>query len=105
MKHKFLPITFFTLGLITAVSGFSQSGKYFAVTGEQYGSVNWIAFRQFDAGTKNLVRTLYIPAGNNEAVYDAANGEKIINNSASAATPAATSQTCGCINNRMVAAI
>jgi hypothetical protein len=103
MKHTSLPIVIFVLGLFTAVSGYSQSGKYFAVTGEQYGSVNWIAFRQFDASTKNLVRTLYIPT-DNESVYDAASGEKITSNTASV-SPVSTPQTCNCINNRMVAAI
>ena len=100
---KFLP-SFLILCLITT-AGFAQSKKYFAVTGEQYGSVNWIAFRQFDLDGKTPVRTLYVPAQSGEAVYDAVSGKQILNDDAKAATPATTPQTCGCLNNRMVAAI
>ena len=104
MKHKNLPLYILFLSLITTV-GFSQSKKSFAVTGEQYGSVNWMAFRQFDPASQSTVKTLYIPAENNEAVFDAVTGKQIITNNVKAATPASTPQTCGCINTRMVAAI
>ncbi|MEP6684425.1 MAG: T9SS type A sorting domain-containing protein [Parafilimonas sp.] len=103
MKHKFLPFYILSFSLIATV-GFSQSKKSFAVTGEQYGSVNWIAFRQFDPASQSAVKTLYIPA-ENEAVFDAVSGKQIITANIKAVTPASTPQTCGCINNRMVAAI
>ncbi len=102
MKLKSLLFGCLTLATVTT---YAQSKTYFAVTGEQYGNVNWIAFRQFDAATKTPVRTLYIPAQNNEVVYDAVSGRQIVNNDAQLVSPAATNKTCGCINNRMVAAI
>ncbi len=106
MKHKLLPFIILILVLFSAVESFAQTSKFFAVTGEQFGSVNWIVFRQFDASGKLPVKTLYIPSENNEAVYDASTGKQIISNTANAAAATATTiQTCGCINNRMVAAI
>jgi hypothetical protein len=102
MKTKSLLLGCLTLASVTT---FAQSKTYFAVTGEQYGNVNWIAFRQFDAAAKTPVRTLYIPAQNDEVVYDAISGRQIENNDASLVAPTATATTCGCINNRMVAAI
>ncbi len=105
MKNKILPIIILSLALITAANSFSQAKKYFAVTGDQYGSVNWIAFRQADLDEQASTKTLYIPVENNEAVYDAVNGKQIINSSSSALVSPASPQTCGCVNNRMVAAI
>lgn len=101
---KLLPFSFLILCLITT-AGFAQSKKYFAVTGEQYGSVNWIAFRQFDLDGKTPVRTLYVPALSGETVYDAVSGKQLLNDDAKATTTATTPQSCGCLNNRMVAAI
>jgi hypothetical protein len=104
MKHKLLPVTIFILGLFTAANVFSQSKKFYAVTGEQFGSVNWITFRQMDLDGRTPVKTLYIPAENNEAVYDALSGKQIISNDSKAvASPSA--QPCTCLNSRMVAAI
>ncbi|MBS1745438.1 MAG: T9SS type A sorting domain-containing protein [Bacteroidetes bacterium] len=102
MKTKSLLLLCLTLVSITI---FAQSKTYFAVTGEEYGNVNWIAFRQFDAATKTPVRTLYIPTQNNEVVYDAVSGRQIVNNDAQLVTPTATNKTCGCINSKMAAAI
>jgi len=48
MKYKLLPVLFLLIFSITYTNGFSQSRRIFAVTGDQYGSVNWIAFRQID---------------------------------------------------------
>jgi hypothetical protein len=105
MKNKFLPLVILILLLAGSANSFSQSKKFFAVTGEQLGSVNWMVFRQADMDGSNAVKTLYFPAENNEAVYDAVSGEQIITNTANVAEPASTPQTCGCINSRMVAAI
>jgi len=105
MKNKTLPFYILMLSLITSVS-FSQSRKFFAVTGEQYGNVNWIAFRQIDLDGKSPIRTLYVPAASNETVYDATSGQQLISNDIKAAGPAsAIPQACACLNNRMVAAI
>ncbi|MEO8711720.1 MAG: T9SS type A sorting domain-containing protein [Parafilimonas sp.] len=105
MKNKFLPLVILMIVLAASANSFSQSKKFFAVTGEQFGNVNWMVFRQADMDGSNAIKTLYLPAENNEAVYDAVSGEKIITNIANAVAPASTPQTCGCINNRMVAAI
>lgn len=105
MKNKFLPLVILIFVLTASANSFSQSKKFFAVTGERFGSVNWMVFRQADMNENNAVKTLYFPAENNEAVYDAVSGEQIITNTANVAAPASTPQTCGCINNRMVAAI
>src|ERR1700759_1329878 len=106
MKYKFLP--FFILFFAFAIQGsFSQTAKVFAVTGDQFGSVNWIAFRQIDLSGKDPVRTLYVPTENNDAVYDAVSGKQITSTTSNVATaaPATASQNCGCLNSRMVAAI
>ena len=103
MKHKFLPLSICILFLLTAAHGFSQSKKSFAVTGEQLGSVNWTVFRQLDPDGKSPLQTIYAAAENNEAVYDATSGKKILNNTSNAT--ATIPQTCGCLNNRMIAAI
>jgi hypothetical protein len=107
MKKKILPLTISILSLITAINCFSQSRKFFAVTGDQYGSVNWIAFRQGDLDEITPVKTLYVPAENNEIAYDATSGRQIVSNSSDAVAATPAPQTCGCaaINNRMVAAI
>lgn len=105
MKNKSLPLTMLFLALIITAGSFAQSKKYFAVTGEQAGSVNWIAFREFLPDSKTSLRTLYIPAENNEAVYDAVSGEKLINNTSGLSASPSAPQACGCINTRMVAAI
>ncbi len=98
---KFLPITI-VLCVLTAANTFSQSKKFFAVTGDKYGSVNWIAFRQLDLDNGATVKTLYVPAQTNEVVYDALTASPLANVSdAKIANP----QACGCLNNRMVAAI
>ena len=99
---KFLPITI-VLFVLTAANGFSQSKKFFAVTGEQYGSVNWIAFRQFDLDNGATIKTLYVPAQTNEVIYDALTASPLANTSD--ATKNVNPQACGCMNNRMVAAI
>src|SRR3954462_3585267 len=104
MKIKTLPVIIFILGLLTAADVFSQSKKFFAVTGEQFGSTNWIAFRQLDLDARSPVKTLYVPTENNEAVYDALSGAQLIGNSSNAAATSSV-QACGCLNNRMVAAI
>ena len=105
MKNKTLPISILLLVLFVAVDSFSQSRKFFAVTGEQYGSVNWIAFRQIDMDGVAPVKTLYVPAADNEAVFDALTGQQLINTATDAAVQNAAPQTCGCLNKRMVAAI
>ena len=101
MKNKFLPVLIFILGLIAAADINAQSKKFFAVTGEQFGSTNWISFRQLDLDGKTL-KTLYIPAESNELVYDAESRSQLINLDAKAAKP---QEACGCLNSRMVAAI
>lgn len=98
---KFLPVI--VLFILTAANGFCQSKKYFAVTGEQYGSVNWIAFRQFDMDGITEPKTIYVPAETNEVVYDALTLKPLL--SAADAIQASKPQACGCMNNRMVAAI
>lgn len=98
-----LPVALLTLSLLFVLNASTQSKKFFAVTGEQFGSTNWIAFRQADLTAKNI-RTLYTPAAANEAVYDAASGAQIISIDAKTET-ISTLQSCGCINSRMVAAI
>lgn len=98
---KFLPIT--VLFSLTVAISFSQSKKFFAVTGEEYESVNWIAFRQFDLGEASTVKTLYVPAETNEVVYDALTASPLLN--AADAAKSTNPQSCGCMNNRMVAAI
>ncbi|HEX5154324.1 MAG TPA: T9SS type A sorting domain-containing protein [Parafilimonas sp.] len=103
MKNKFLHPFFFALALAITLSSFSQSKRFFAVTGDQFGSVNWITFREFNPDAKTPVRTLYIPAQGNETIYDALSGQQLISNNESAV--AAAPQTCGCLNKRMVAAI
>jgi hypothetical protein len=103
MKLKLIPVTIFSLCLLTS-NVFSQSKRFFAVTGEQYGSTNWIAFREADLNGKTL-KTLYIPDATNEAVYDAVTGAQIISIDAKAASLVSPQQACGCLNTRMVAAI
>lgn len=106
MKNKFLPLVILIFVLAVSANSFSQSKRFFAVTGDQFGSVNWMVFRQAELDGSNTLKTLYFPAENNEAVYDAVSGRQIINSSTNAvAAPPSTPQTCGCINNRMVAAI
>ena len=104
MKNKSLLLTIITLGLFLALNTSAQSKKFFAVTGEQFGSTNWIAFRQADLNSKTI-KTLYIPAETNEAVYDAQSGAQIISLDAKATSLAAAPPACGCMNSRMVAAI
>jgi hypothetical protein len=99
---KFLPVTI-VLCVLTAANSFSQSKKFFAVTGEQFGSVNWIAFRQFNLDKTSTVRNVYIPAETNEIVYDALTASPLTNSSN--AVKNTNPQACGCLNNRMVAAI
>ena len=99
---KNLPVI--VLLVLSALNGFCQSKKYFAVTGEQYGSVNWIAFRQFDMDGITEAKTLYVPAETNEVVYDALSSTQLLNSSTDAAKNT-TTPACGCMNNRMVAAI
>ncbi len=99
---KILPA--FVLAILTAATAFCQSKKYFAVTGEQYGSVNWIAFRQFDAEGLSEPKTLYVPAETNEVVYDALTKSPVLS-STKDADQTVKPQTCSCINQRMVAAI
>jgi hypothetical protein len=99
---KSLPITII-LCVLTAVNAFSQSKKFFAVTGDKYGSVNWIAFRQLDLDNGATIKTLYVPAETNEVVYDALTASPLIN--ATNAVNKSNPQACGCLNNRMVAAI
>lgn len=101
MKNKFLPVTIFILGLFTVADINAQSKRFFAVTGEQFGSTNWISFRQLDLDGRTL-KTIYVPAESNELVYDAENGSQLINLDAKIATP---KEACGCLNSRMVAAI
>jgi len=101
MKNKFLPVTIFIFGLFAATNVDAQSRKFFAVTGEQFGSTNWISFRQLDLDGKTL-KTLYVPAESNELVYDAESRSQLINLDANAAVP---KEACGCLNSRMVAAI
>lgn len=98
---KFLPITL--LFIIAAAGSFSQSKKFFAVTGEQFGSVNWIAFRQFDLNEASTVKTLYVPAETNEVVYDALTASPLLNRTD--AGKSINPQACACLNNRMIAAI
>src|SRR6478609_10260739 len=110
MKNKLLHLSILIPCLFVVVNAFSQSKKYFAVTGEQYGSVNWITFRQFDMDGKQTVKTLYIPDAQNDIAYDAATGSKLVaanTDNVKAAGPAALTQqqSCGCVNNRMVAAV
>lgn len=100
---KFLPIIT-VLFLLIAAQSFSQSKKYFAVTGDQFGSVNWIVFRQFDLDQANTVNTVYVPAENNEVVYDALTASPL-NAATSETAKSTTPQQCGCMNTRMVAAI
>ena len=98
MKNKFLRPFFFFLALATTLSSFSQSKRFFAVTGEQFGSVNWITFREFNPDAKTPVRTLYVPAQGNETIYDAVSGAQLAssNESNAVAAPAASaSQACG----------
>lgn len=97
-----LPLALIVSTLL-ALNASAQSKNFFAVTGEEFGSTNWVAFRQADLNTKNI-RTVYIPAAANEAVYDAASGAQIINIDAAIET-IPTLQSCNCINSRMVAAI
>lgn len=99
---KSLPITI-VLCVLTAVNTFSQSKKFFAVTGDKYGSVNWIAFRQLDLDNGATINTLYVPAETNEVVYDALTASPLIN--ATDAVNKSNPQACGCLNKRMVAAI
>ncbi len=104
MKNKSLHLTIIILGLLLVLDTSAQSKKFFAVTGEQFGSTNWVAFRQADLNSKTI-KTLYIPAETNEAVYDALSGAQIISVDAKATSPAVAPQACGCMNSRMVAAI
>lgn len=103
MKRKILPLLFLPAAFLVQ-SAMSQTAKVFAVTGEQFGSVNWIAFRQIDLSGKTNVRNLFIPGKDNNVVYDALSGKQI-ESASNFTTQAATPQTCGCINNNMVAAI
>ena len=104
MKNKSILLTISILSLFSALNISAQSKKFFAVTGEQFGSTNWIAFRQADLNSKTI-KTLYIPAETNEAVYDAVSGAQIISIDSKSSSPAVAPQTCGCMNSRMVAAI
>lgn len=99
---KFLPVTI-VLCVLTVANAFSQSGKFFAVTGDQFGSVNWIVFRQFDLNDATKIKTIYVPAETNEVVYDALTASPLNNNSA--AVTNTNPSACGCLNSRMVAAI
>lgn len=101
---KFLPIIT-VLFLLVAAQSFSQSKKYFAVTGDKFGSVNWTVFRQFDLDQSNTVRTLYVPAENNEVVYDALTASPLNASASDAAKSSTAPQQCSCMNTRMVAAI
>jgi hypothetical protein len=114
MKNKNLPIAFFIFGLFTVTGVFAQSDAYFSVTGEQFGSTNWMVFREGYLSGNTPVKTLYVPAPGKEIVYDALSGKQITNDnvptsSVSSApaltTPATVGQSCGCISNNMVAAI
>ena len=110
MKNKLLHFSILIPCLFVVVDTFSQSKKYFAVTGEQYGSVNWITFRQFDMDGRQPVKTVYVPEAQNDVAYDAATGSKLVaanTDNTKAAGPAALTQQqpCGCLNNRMVAAV
>jgi hypothetical protein len=100
---KFLPVAI-ALCTLTITNAFSQSRKFFAVTGDQFGSVNWIVFRQFDLDDVTRVKTLYVPAETNEVVYDALTASQLNSNSTDAVKNT-NPQTCGCLNSRMVAAI
>ncbi len=99
---KFLPVTI-VLCVLTVANAFSQSGKFFAVTGDQFGSVNWIVFRQFNLNDATKIKTIYVPAETNEVVYDALTASPLNNNSA--AVTNTNPSACGCLNSRMVAAI
>lgn len=99
---KYLPVIT-VLCVLTAANCFSQSKKFFAVTGDQFGSVNWTVFRQFDLNEPSTVKTLYVPAETNEVVYDALTASPL--STSSNAVQTAKPQACGCLNNRMVAAI
>ncbi len=99
---KFLPVTI-VLCVLTVANAFSQSGKFFAVTGDQFGSVNWIVFRQFDLNDATKIKTIYVPAETNEVVYDALTASPLNNNSS--AVTNTNPSACGCLNSRMVAAI
>ena len=105
MKNKILPIVSLLLLVLTAINSFSQSRKFFAVTGEQFGSVNWIAFRQIDLDGVAPMKTLYVPAAENEAVLDALTGQQLIDASPEVVAKTSAAQPCGCLNKRMVAAI
>jgi hypothetical protein len=111
MKNKILPSTFFIFGLFSVAGVFAQqTDTYFSVTGEQFGSTNWIVFRENYTDGKTPVKTLYIPSASNEVIYDALSGKQITNDVTSVPAPAvvntaSTAQNCGCLNNRMVAAI
>jgi hypothetical protein len=105
MKNKFLPLSIFILSLFTSVNVFSQSRKFFAVTGEQFGNVNWMVFRQMDLDEKTPVKTLYLPAETNETMIDALTGKTLISDNSNVVAPSSSQQTCGCLNKRMVAAI
>ncbi len=100
--NKYLPITIL-LCVFTVANCFTQSKKFFAVTGDQFGSVNWIVFRQFDLNEPSSVKTIYVPAETDEAVYDAATASPL--NNVPDAVKITNPQTCGCLNTRMVAAI
>ncbi|MBS0288385.1 MAG: T9SS type A sorting domain-containing protein [Proteobacteria bacterium] len=99
---KFLPVTI-VLCILTVANAFSQSRKFFAVTGDQFGSVNWIVFRQFDLDDATKIKTIYVPAETNEVVYDALTASPLNNTSAAVANT--NPSACGCLNTRMVAAI
>jgi hypothetical protein len=105
MKNKILPSTFFIFGLFSVAGALAQADTYFSVTGEQFGSTNWIVFRENYTDGKTPVKTLYIPSASNEVIYDALSGKQITNDIASPALANTASQNCGCLNNRMVAAI
>src|SRR6478735_4732466 len=95
MKDKLLRLSLLLPCLFIMVDSFSQSKKYFAVTGEQYGSVNWITFRQFDMDGRQPVKTLYIPDTQNDVAYDAATGSKLLaanTDNVKAASPATLTQ-------------
>lgn len=100
---KFLPVTI-VLCVLLAANSFSQSRKFFAVTGDQFGSVNWIVFRQFDLDDAAKIKTIYVPAETNEVVYDALTASPLNSNSTDAVKNT-NPQACGCLNSRMVAAI
>ena len=72
MKQKILLPLLFIASFITVSNILSaQTNRAFAVTGEKEGSVNWVVFRELDLSNGSLVRNIYIPAKDNQVLYDA----------------------------------